>query len=124
ADSTRWRAAVQAAGPSCPRRRLLLSPPALRGRVRVGGNGWQAPATPDPHTLTLPRKAGGDNTGSLPRPAGGGTIHGRSTAGAAMEYRVTCGCGRAVAVGERAAGARAACPCGRTVDVPSLRELR
>ncbi len=41
-----------------------------------------------------------------------------------MEYRVTCGCGRAVPVAAGAAGSRVACPCGRTVDVPSLRELR
>jgi hypothetical protein len=41
-----------------------------------------------------------------------------------MEYRVTCGCGKALAVSEGAAGSAVACPCGRSVEVPSLRELR
>jgi hypothetical protein len=41
-----------------------------------------------------------------------------------MEYRVTCGCGKAVAVSAGAAGSRVTCDCGRSVDVPSLRELR
>ena len=55
----------------------------------------------------------------MPNPTAGGTID------AAMDdYRVTCECGRAVPVSERAAGSRVTCPCGREVEVPSLRELR
>jgi len=41
-----------------------------------------------------------------------------------MDYRVTCACGQAVAVAEGAAGSAVPCPCGRTVAVPSLRQLR
>src|SRR5262245_57451312 len=41
-----------------------------------------------------------------------------------MEYRVACECGDSVSVTETAAGAKVPCRCGRTVVVPSLRELR
>lgn len=41
-----------------------------------------------------------------------------------MKYRVDCGCGKEIAVGAGQAGSTVACACGRTVEVPSLRELR
>jgi predicted nucleic acid-binding Zn ribbon protein len=41
-----------------------------------------------------------------------------------MRYRVPCECGDVVSVAEEAAGTTAVCYCGRTVQVPSLRELR
>jgi hypothetical protein len=41
-----------------------------------------------------------------------------------MDYRVICGCGKSLAVSAGSAGMRLPCPCGRTVEVPSLRELR
>jgi hypothetical protein len=41
-----------------------------------------------------------------------------------MEYFVPCECGEGVPVTEGAAGSRVTCACGRTVNVPSLRELR
>ncbi len=41
-----------------------------------------------------------------------------------MEFDVRCDCGEYVTVSEGAAGARVPCPCGRTVAVPSLADLR
>ncbi len=41
-----------------------------------------------------------------------------------MDYSVTCGCGRIIPVGPGSAGMRLECPCRRTVEVPSLHELR
>jgi hypothetical protein len=41
-----------------------------------------------------------------------------------MNFSVNCECGRAVAVSATSAGSRLACTCGRTVDVPTLSELR
>jgi len=41
-----------------------------------------------------------------------------------MEYLVDCECGDYVSVEETAAGTTALCRCGRTVVIPSLRELR
>src|SRR5262245_12422632 len=41
-----------------------------------------------------------------------------------MDFQVRCECGGYVVVCEGAAGARMECPCGRTVAVPSLAELR
>jgi hypothetical protein len=42
----------------------------------------------------------------------------------AGEYTVTCECGRPMAVTAAEAGATRACPCGRSVSVPSLRALK
>src|SRR5262249_19236033 len=44
--------------------------------------------------------------------------------GCVMEFYVECSCGRQVVVSESAAGLDADCPCGRTVPIPSLGELR
>ena len=41
-----------------------------------------------------------------------------------MPYQLACECGNSVQVEETAAGATTACLCGRSVVVPSLRELR
>lgn len=41
-----------------------------------------------------------------------------------MEFTVSCSCGRVQTVSEGSAGARIACDCGQTVDVPSLTQLR
>jgi hypothetical protein len=41
-----------------------------------------------------------------------------------MQFHVPCGCGRYLEVSEGAAGATIACPCGRPVQVPGLKELR
>ncbi|HEX4613978.1 MAG TPA: hypothetical protein VH092_37700 [Urbifossiella sp.] len=41
-----------------------------------------------------------------------------------MEYRVTCGCGKALTVRSGDAGATLRCACGRDVEVPSLHQLR
>lgn len=41
-----------------------------------------------------------------------------------MQYRIYCECGESVTVAETAAGTSAPCRCGRTVVIPSLRELR
>jgi hypothetical protein len=41
-----------------------------------------------------------------------------------VDYHVTCGCGKSLAVSAGSAGSRLPCPCGRTIEVPSLRELR
>lgn len=41
-----------------------------------------------------------------------------------MQYLMDCPCGESVTVSESAAGSTVACPCGRTLAVPSLRELR
>ena len=41
-----------------------------------------------------------------------------------MEYLVDCECGDYVSVEETAAGTTELCRCGRTVVIPSLRELR
>jgi hypothetical protein len=41
-----------------------------------------------------------------------------------MEYRLPCPCGEDVPVPESAAGTSVLCHCGRSVTVPSLRELR
>jgi hypothetical protein len=41
-----------------------------------------------------------------------------------MEFRVSCDCGKPHTVTAGDAGAKVACPCGRTVSVPSLSELR
>src|SRR5437763_1512337 len=41
-----------------------------------------------------------------------------------MEFRVTCECGKEHPVTAGGAGSKLACPCGRTVAVPSLGELR
>lgn len=49
---------------------------------------------------------------------------GWSTRNAAMEYELECECGRKMTVRETAAGVKEQCPCGRTVVVPSLHELR
>src|SRR5207247_473140 len=38
-----------------PAARLILSPPPLRGRVRVGGNGWQALTLGTPHPNPPPQ---------------------------------------------------------------------
>lgn len=39
-------------------------------------------------------------------------------------YQVQCECGKAHAVGAADAGASLRCPCGRTVEVPPLHQLR
>jgi hypothetical protein len=41
-----------------------------------------------------------------------------------MKISIPCECGESVAVTEGDAGGRLTCRCGRTVAVPSLRELR
>jgi hypothetical protein len=41
-----------------------------------------------------------------------------------MEYQLKCVCGQTLPVSAGAAGTRLLCSCGRTVEVPSLRELR
>lgn len=41
-----------------------------------------------------------------------------------MDFRIHCECGEAITVSEGAAGARRDCRCGRTVNVPSLTDLR
>jgi hypothetical protein len=41
-----------------------------------------------------------------------------------LEFRVDCECGRFVMVKEGSAGAKLGCSCGRTILVPSLKELR
>ncbi len=41
-----------------------------------------------------------------------------------MDYPLACICGNVLAVSEGMAGSSATCPCGRTVPVPSLGELR
>jgi hypothetical protein len=41
-----------------------------------------------------------------------------------MQYDLDCECGDFVTVNEAAAGTSALCRCGRTVVIPSLRELR
>ncbi|MCI0376787.1 MAG: hypothetical protein L0215_04205 [Gemmataceae bacterium] len=41
-----------------------------------------------------------------------------------MEFRLTCECGRRLNLTDGAAGSAVACECGRTVQVPSLGELR
>ena len=41
-----------------------------------------------------------------------------------MEFRVDCSCGGHVVVSEAAAGSSRQCACGRTVPIPSLKELR
>src|SRR5437660_9172710 len=41
-----------------------------------------------------------------------------------MQYRITCKCGNALTIAEGAAGTRIPCPCGCTIIIPSLRELR
>jgi len=41
-----------------------------------------------------------------------------------MEYQIPCECGVVTDVSEGAAGARLPCVCGRTIVVPSLRDLR
>jgi hypothetical protein len=41
-----------------------------------------------------------------------------------MYLRVNCECGRELAVSATSAGSRLDCTCGRTVDVPTLSELR
>jgi hypothetical protein len=41
-----------------------------------------------------------------------------------MDFDVRCDCGEYVTVSEGTAGARVPCPCGRTVAVPSLADLR
>jgi len=44
--------------------------------------------------------------------------------GSAMDYSVTCGCGKTLAVAATQAGASVRCACGQTVDVPLLSALR
>jgi hypothetical protein len=41
-----------------------------------------------------------------------------------VEFGVTCECGQTGTVSQGAAGTSVSCPCGRTVPVPSLRELQ
>jgi len=41
-----------------------------------------------------------------------------------MHYRISCECGEAVTVSEGFAGTKVSCGCGRTIAVPTLRELR
>jgi hypothetical protein len=41
-----------------------------------------------------------------------------------MQYELDCECGNKLTVRETAAGAKELCPCGRTLVVPSLHELR
>ena len=41
-----------------------------------------------------------------------------------MQYELDCECGDCVTVEETTAGTTALCRCGRTVEIPSLRELR
>jgi hypothetical protein len=41
-----------------------------------------------------------------------------------MDFRIPCQCGQHVLVTEGSAGATVPCPCGRTLAVPSLKELR
>jgi hypothetical protein len=41
-----------------------------------------------------------------------------------MDHFIPCSCGDGVFVPETAAGSTAACPCGRSLTVPSFRELR
>jgi hypothetical protein len=41
-----------------------------------------------------------------------------------MQYELDCACGNKILVRETAAGAKELCPCGRTLVVPSLHELR
>jgi hypothetical protein len=41
-----------------------------------------------------------------------------------MPYQLACNCGKQVEVEETSAGATTVCKCGRSVVVPSLRELR
>jgi hypothetical protein len=41
-----------------------------------------------------------------------------------LQFRVNCECGNQIVVKEGSAGARIACPCGRSISVPSLKELR
>src|SRR5688572_19395910 len=41
-----------------------------------------------------------------------------------MQYRLACECGDGIVVKETAAGRKEMCRCGRTLVVPSLRELR
>src|SRR5262249_4052751 len=49
---------------------------------------------------------------------------GCDTRGPSMHYQLDCECGNKLTVRETAAGAKEQCPCGRTVVVPSLHELR
>jgi hypothetical protein len=48
----------------------------------------------------------------------------RAIARAVSEFRIDCSCGQRVTVTEGDAGGTLPCPCGRTVRVPSLHELR
>jgi Domain of unknown function (DUF1922) len=41
-----------------------------------------------------------------------------------MEAQLRCQCGQTLVVSQGAAGAKVSCRCGRSVAVPSLRELR
>jgi hypothetical protein len=41
-----------------------------------------------------------------------------------MNFKLPCECGQVVVVTERSAGALVGCPCGRSVRVPALHELR
>jgi len=41
-----------------------------------------------------------------------------------MQYQLPCECGASLTVAEAAAGTTTKCRCGRTVVIPSLRELR
>jgi hypothetical protein len=41
-----------------------------------------------------------------------------------MHYRISCECGDAITVSEGFAGTKVSCRCGRTIVVPSLRDLR
>jgi hypothetical protein len=41
-----------------------------------------------------------------------------------MDFRINYDCGKSVTVTEGAAGARMLCPCGRTITVPSVKDLR
>src|SRR5262249_36493459 len=54
----------------------------------------------------------------------GGCSARRCLPGGAMEFRLPCECGQRLYVEEGAAGGALLCPCGRTLKVPSLGELR
>src|SRR5687768_8182701 len=41
-----------------------------------------------------------------------------------MQYQISCECGGSVTAPEAAAGTAVRCACGRSVVIPSLRELR
>lgn len=57
----------------------------------------------------------------------GGTLSGMHLSGLAMtapHYYLSCTCGKQVPVDAKLAGSTAMCACGKTLDVPTLRELR